>query len=56
LYGCLCIGVDVGFADIQSGHKLQPLDSSSLLVCEHCMVADGALCDLWVSLTPSKVF
>jgi len=43
--------VDVGVVAVQSGHKLRQLDTSSLLACEHCMVADHALRDIWVSLS-----
>ena len=43
--------MDVGVVAVQSGHKLRQLDTSSLLACEHCMVADRALRDVWVSLS-----
>ena len=51
---CLFADVDVGVVAVQSEHQLKQLgdsssSSSSLLACEHCMVADSALRDVWVS-------
>jgi len=43
--------VDVGVVAVLTGHQLKQLDTSSLLACEHCMVADRALRDIWVSLS-----
>jgi len=43
-------GVDIDVVAVQTGHQLKQLDTSSLMACEHCMVADSALRDVWVSL------
>ena len=43
--------VDIGVVAVESEHQLKQLDSSSLLACEHCMVTDSVLHDVWVSLT-----
>ena len=40
---------NIGVVAVQSGHRLKQLDTSPQLACEHCMVADHALCDVWVS-------
>ena len=46
----LYVIADAGVVAVQTGHQLKPLDTGSLIMaCEHCMVTDCALRDVWVS-------
>jgi len=47
---CVAADVNIGVIAMHASHTLKQLDTGLVLACEHCMVAERALCDVWVSL------